>query len=43
MAAGILVRRWDDRPARLRFGLPGDEAAWARLAAALGAAPHTQA
>jgi cobalamin biosynthetic protein CobC len=35
---GILVRRFD-ASAALRFGLPGDEAAWARLAAALQAAP----
>lgn len=33
---GILVRRFAERPDRLRFGLPGDEAAWRRLAAALG-------
>ena len=31
---GILVRRFDD-PASLRFGLPGDEPQWQRLAAAL--------
>lgn len=31
---GILVRRFD-APAALRFGLPGDEAQWARLTAAL--------
>jgi len=34
--AGILVRPFPDRPALLRFGLPGDEAGFARLAAALG-------
>ena len=34
--AGILVRRFDN-PASLRFGLPPDEAGWARLAAALDA------
>jgi cobalamin biosynthesis protein CobC len=33
--AGILVRRFAEQPAWLRFGLPGDEAAWQRLAAAL--------
>lgn len=32
---GILVRRYDGQPL-LRFGLPGDEAGWQRLAAALG-------
>ncbi len=31
---GILVRRFDD-PAALRFGLPGNEPEWARLAAAI--------
>ena len=34
-AAGIYVRRFADRPHLLRFGLPGDEAAWRRLAALL--------
>ena len=34
--AGILVRRFADHPAMLRFGIPGDPAAWSRLAAALG-------
>jgi cobalamin biosynthesis protein CobC len=33
--AGILVRRFADQPDRLRFGLPGDMAAWQRLRAAL--------
>jgi cobalamin biosynthetic protein CobC len=33
--AGILVRSFVERPTQLRFGLPPDEAAWARLAAAL--------
>jgi cobalamin biosynthetic protein CobC len=33
---GILVRRFE-QPAALRFGLPGDEAAWQRLHAALSA------
>src|SRR5262249_6533849 len=32
---GILVRRFAEAPAWLRFGLPGNEAAWRRLAAAL--------
>lgn len=34
--AGILVRRFSGQPRWLRFGLPGEESAWARLAAALG-------
>jgi cobalamin biosynthetic protein CobC len=34
--AGILVRPFPERPTLLRFGLPGDEADFARLAAALG-------
>jgi cobalamin biosynthesis protein CobC len=34
--AGILVRRFNEQPQWLRFGLPGDEAAWQRLCAALG-------
>ena len=29
--AGILVRRFDAQPSWLRFGLPGDDAAWERL------------
>ncbi len=33
--AGILVRRFAEQPAWLRFGLPGDEQAWERLASAL--------
>jgi cobalamin biosynthetic protein CobC len=33
--AGIVVRRFADEPAWLRFGLPGEEAAWQRLAVAL--------
>ncbi len=33
--AGILVRRFDAQPSWLRFGLPGDEAAWERLRVAL--------
>jgi cobalamin biosynthesis protein CobC len=35
LAAGILVRPFADAPDRLRFGIPGDESAWRRLAAAL--------
>ena len=35
LAAGILVRPFADAPDRLRFGIPGDEIAWRRLAAAL--------
>jgi cobalamin biosynthetic protein CobC len=34
-AAGLLVRRFEEQPTWLRFGLPGEEAAWRRLAAAL--------
>lgn len=34
--AGILVRPFADRPGLLRFGLPGDDVGFARLAAALG-------
>ncbi len=33
--AGILVRHFPGRPDRLRFGLPGSEADWRRLEAAL--------
>ncbi|MBL8582607.1 MAG: pyridoxal phosphate-dependent class II aminotransferase, partial [Rhizobiaceae bacterium] len=33
--SGIYVRRFGDRPTDLRFGLPGDEAQWQRLSAAL--------
>jgi cobalamin biosynthetic protein CobC len=33
--AGILTRPFADAPDRLRFGIPGDENAWERLAAAL--------
>jgi cobalamin biosynthesis protein CobC len=36
LGRGILARPFTDAPDRLRFGLPADEAAWARLAAALG-------
>jgi cobalamin biosynthesis protein CobC len=35
LAAGILTRPFADAPDRLRFGIPADESAWARLAAAL--------
>ncbi len=37
--AGILVRRFADHPTWLRFGLPGNEPAWERLARALDRAP----
>lgn len=37
--AGLLVRPFADRPGWLRFGLPGDEPAWERLAAALAFGP----
>ena len=33
--AGVLVRRFDERPDQLRFGLPGSEPAWNRLEQAL--------
>jgi cobalamin biosynthetic protein CobC len=33
--AGLFVRRFDRRPDWLRFGVPNDEEAWSRLAAAL--------
>ncbi len=39
--AGILVRHFADRPRWLRFGLPGDDAAWARLCQALGVSVPT--
>ncbi len=32
---GIYVRRFQNAPERLRFGLPGDEAGWSRLQVAL--------
>jgi cobalamin biosynthesis protein CobC len=35
IAAGILVRPFADERTWLRFGIPGDETAWERLAAAL--------
>lgn len=34
--AGLFVRRFEAAPDHLRFGLPGDEAAWRRLEDALG-------
>jgi cobalamin biosynthetic protein CobC len=33
--AGILVRRFDERPDQLRFGMPGSAGAWKRLSQAL--------
>lgn len=36
--AGIYVRRFQHDPSSLRFGLPGDEPAWVRLAQALAPA-----
>lgn len=36
--AGIYLRRFRHDPSRLRFGLPGDEAGWARLIESLAAA-----
>ena len=35
MAAGILARPFANAPDWLRFGIPGDENAWRRLAGAL--------
>jgi cobalamin biosynthetic protein CobC len=35
--AGIMVRRFAEHPAWLRFGLPGSDAEWQRLEAALAA------
>lgn len=41
---GIYVRRFQNAPDRLRFGLPGDQAGWSRLRAALTVdAPGTSA
>lgn len=37
--AGILVRRFAEQPAWLRFGLPGSEDAWLRLRSAHAAFP----
>jgi cobalamin biosynthetic protein CobC len=36
--AGILVRRFEERPDQLRFGLPGSDEAWQRLSAVLASA-----
>jgi cobalamin biosynthetic protein CobC len=33
--AGILVRRFEERPDQLRFGLPGSDEAWQRLSSVL--------
>jgi len=38
--AGIFVRCFPEQPTWLRFGLPGDEAQWHRLAGALLGAPR---
>jgi cobalamin biosynthetic protein CobC len=41
LAAGILARPFAEAPNWLRFGIPGDEEAWERLAAALrGSSPR---
>lgn len=40
-AAGIIVRQFDTHPTRLRFGLPGNEADWSRLVAAMSQAQTT--
>ncbi len=40
---GIWVRAFAQAPDRLRFGLPADEAAWRRLATALGGAASARA
>ena len=37
---GILVRIFDERPNDMRFGLPGSEAEWQRLEAALLSFDH---
>ena len=37
LRAGILTRPFHAMPDRLRFGIPGEEAHWERLAAALSA------
>lgn len=39
--AGILVRSFAEQPSWLRFGLPGNEAAWARLQMAMAACAAT--
>lgn len=41
-ARGILVRTFEDRPARLRFGLPGGEEQWLRLAEAMEESNNTK-
>jgi cobalamin biosynthetic protein CobC len=43
--SGIYVRRFEDRPDLLRFGLPGSDEAWERLSTALvnGPAMRTKA
>lgn len=38
--AGIWVRRFQDDPRRLRFGLPGDAEAWARVERAMAGLVH---
>jgi cobalamin biosynthesis protein CobC len=43
MVAGILARPFGDKPDWLRFGIPADQSAWRRLAAALGAPPVPEA
>jgi cobalamin biosynthetic protein CobC len=37
--AGIFVRRFQEEPSLLRFGLPGGETGWQRLEAALASSP----
>jgi cobalamin biosynthetic protein CobC len=37
---GILVRIFDERPHDIRFGLPGNDAEWQRLQAALLSFDH---
>jgi cobalamin biosynthetic protein CobC len=39
--AGILVRSFPEHPSWLRFGLPGNEPAWARLQMAMAAYADT--
>jgi cobalamin biosynthetic protein CobC len=41
--AGILVRRFEERPDHLRFGMPGSDEAWTRLSAVLDRAATKQA
>ena len=40
MLAGILARPFTDAPDRLRFGIPGDQNAWERLAGAYEGGPN---